>query len=295
MKIVEKIQSIESIKLNLPKVNVIILDVQTTKVLKQLILGRSMAEWVAFACGKYNPRRLEYDCKISILEYLKNQIENNSDYTMVLLSTTPLITCRTVDRIVEFATIKQSNICKLPVGYIFKNSAIYTGITFVDSVYSQDIEDFYIVENKKQYNFALETLQDRINTFHMENGVDILKPKSVYIEPTVDIEPDVKIYSGNTLKGETYISSGVMLKENNVIESTRIGLNSCISNSVIKNSSIGENVYISPFCEINNSQIGEYCIINKGASINNYTVKESSKIEANLTLGETNDSDNRTW
>ncbi|MGN0960574.1 MAG: hypothetical protein ACI4PF_00070, partial [Christensenellales bacterium] len=183
-------------------------------------------------------------------------------------------------------------ICKLPVGYVVNNKYLLENENLnIDSLYSQNLDSFYIVENKKQYNYALEILQDRINTFHIDNGVDIKKPKSVYIEPEVDIASGVIIYPGNSLKGKTIIDKDVILKENNVIENSRVGKNSCISGSVINGSVIASNVYIASFCEINNGLIGNYSSIGSGVKINNYKIEDNSKIKPNTVLGEENDSD----
>ena len=144
----------------------------------------------------------------------------------------------------------------------------------------------YIVENKKQFSYALSILQDRINTFHIDNGVDIVDPKKVYIEPTVDIGENVIIYPGNSIKGNTIVECNAILKENNVIDSSKIGRECCVSGSVITKSILGVGVCISPFCEINNSLIGNYSILNKGVVVNNYRIKENEKICINSVLGD---------
>ena len=123
--------------------------------------------------------------------------------------------------------------------------------------------------------------------------MEIISPDKVYIEPAVDIDNGAIIYPNNSLKGKSYISSEVILKENNVIENSKIGKNSCISGSVIVDTAIGENVYISAFCEIKNSLIGSDSLIEKGVSICNYHLPINSKVKPNEILGDNDDSDNR--
>ena len=147
-----------------------------------------------------------------ILEYIKDYIDNAYDYTIVLLSKTPLIQQETIFSIMEYCSVKDCELCKLPVGYVVDNIAIKTKAVLVDCLYSQNFDDFYIVENKSQYTYAEEVWQSRINNYHISNGVEIIKPKSVLIEPEVDIESGVIIYSGNVLKGQTVIKKGVILK-----------------------------------------------------------------------------------
>jgi len=283
MQVLNKLQ-IKSIELEKKKTfKVLILECKC----KKTILGLTLAEWIKFASSHLTSEIIKFDDKSNLLEFVSSYLDDSFDYTIVLLSKTPLITSETLKNIQEYAVMKDISLCKLPLGYVINNKKSSENI---DSLYSQNIDEFYIVESKVQLNFALKVLQERINNFHVDNGVDLISPNSVYIEPFVDIASDVVIYPHNTLKGKTVIGKNVILKENNVIDNSKIGDNSCISGSVINNSAVASNVYISSFCEINNSLIGEDTVIEKGASINNYHVDMKSKIKPNTILGDTNDS-----
>ena len=289
MKVLEKVGLMQKVKLKSPRFQVIILKTKPVKnSFDGKILGRTLCEWVIFACNGQNVSVYDYDNKINPLEFVKDKINNDYEYTILLMSSTPLLEQRDISSIIEYSSIKKINLCKLPTGYVFYNNYLASGNTQVDSIYSANIDNFYLVENKKQFNYALNILQDRINSFHMENGVEILKPSSVYIEPEVDIDGGVVIYPNNSLKGTTQISRDVILKENNVIENSKIGENSCVSSSVIEDSIISSGVYISAFCEIKNSLIGKDTLIEKGVSISNYNIDVGSKIKANTILGENN-------
>lgn len=279
---------------SIPKFEVLILNIQpSTKSFDGKILGRTLSMWVRFACGEIHNRIIDFS-GTNILEFVKENISDQFDYTIVLMSSTPLIERGVIQDIIEYCTFKKISLCKLPVGYVVKNSIFKNTMqTSVDSLYSQHIEDFYVVENKKQYSYALEVLQERINTFHQNNGVEIKKPRSVYIEPEVDVASGVIIYPNNTLKGKTVIGENVILKENNVIENSRIGKNSCVSGSEVVASIVANNVYISAFCQINNGLIGEFSTLGSGAKINNYNLTSNSKVKPNTVLGEENDSDSR--
>ena len=292
MKILEKVDILNKVQLKKKSVEVIIGKVKYNKnSFDGKILGRTLYDWVAFACNGRNVRVIDITSKDNILQFVKNYINNNFDYTLFLLSSTPLITKQDIDSVIEYAFFKDINLCKLPTGYIFKNKYLSEcKDKFVDSVYSQNIDNFYIVESKKQFSFALNILQERINNFHIENGVEIIKPSSVYIEPEVDIESGSIIYPNNSLKGTTIIGNDVILKENNVIENTIINSGCCISGSNITNSKMGNHTYISSFCEIDNSIIGDECIVENYCVIKNTKIKNKSKIKSRECLGESNDS-----
>ena len=260
------------------------------------LLGLTLSEWVGMACQDMDTRLVEYNGKDNVLQVASSYVNKSLDYTIILLSRTPLITGNTINQIKEFCIYKDINICKLPVGYVIKNSSLNDiANTQIDSVYSQNIDDFYIVENKKQMDYALGVLHDRINSFHISNGVEIIKPSSTYIEPQVDIAKGTIIYAGNILKGNTFISENVILKENNVIDNSVIGKDCCISGSVITNCKITSGVFISAFCELIDCRIEENSIIGGGSHITNTKIKSREKIPANSVIGENNDSDSRTW
>ena len=275
-----------------PKFKCLILDIKSPKnSFNGKILGLELSEWVKFACDGYKVQIVEYDKKTNIIDFAKNYIEKDDDYMLVLLSITPLLQKHTIKDICEYSTFKNINLCKLQCGYVLKNEYILNSDTYnVDSIYTQNIEDFYVVESKAQFNFAYKILQSRINDFHLKNGVDLVSPDMTYIEPFVDIESGVKIFPNNSIKGKSTIKKDVILKENNVIEDSKIGVGSCISASEIQSSVISTNVYIASFCSIKNSLVGSDVTIENGVSINNYNVAQNQKIKANSVLGETNDS-----
>ena len=272
-----------------PTFSAVIVHNKNSKLVLSTLLGRSMIDWVSFACESIPHRVINVEENENLLKLMQFKLDINYDYTIVLNSNTPLISQDTIKEIIEYATYKNILLCKLPVGYVIKNKE-FSENSFVDSVYSGGGEDFYQVENKKQLNHAIDVLQDRINAFHINNGVDIKKPRSVYIEPMVDIADGVVIYPNNSIKGSSVIGGGVILKENNVIDMSKIGKNSCVSGSVINKSIIADNVYIASFCEINNSLIDSNVIIETGCAINNYKINSEANISANSILGDTNDS-----
>jgi len=253
------------------------------------ILGRSLVDWVAFACNKLNKKVVDFSPKSSLIELAKNNIDSSYDYSIILMSTTPLLTADTIDSIIEYAVYKDVNLCKLPVGYIVKNSYMLSGNTLdIDSLYSQNLEEFFLVESKKQYVEAEEILPSRINSFHMRNGVEIERPKNTYIGPEVDIEPGVIIMVGNVLKGHTKIGAGVILKENNVVSNSKIGADSCVAGASIEESILGRECYVSSYSTIKHSIVGDRCIIGAGCHISRYNLAASSKLNANTILGEDN-------
>jgi bifunctional UDP-N-acetylglucosamine pyrophosphorylase / glucosamine-1-phosphate N-acetyltransferase len=89
--------------------------------------------------------------------------------------------------------------------------------------------------NTRQHLAEAETaLRQRINVEWMLNGVTMVDPTQVYIEPAVKIQPDTTIWPGTYLKGKTDIGSGCVLGPNTIIESSQVGNDCRILSSVIE-------------------------------------------------------------
>lgn len=255
------------------------------------ILGLSLSDWVKFACEDIPSFCVDFDKSENVLDFAKKHIDFAYDYTIILFANTPLVTHELLLNIIEYCEIKNINLCTLHSGYVVKNEYLKENSKyFVDSIYSDGIEDFYLVENKAQFTYAFGILSGRINNFHLSHGVDIINPNNTYIEPYVDIGNNVKIFPNNTLKGKTTISNGVILKEGNTLDNCKIGSNSCISHSNICDSVLGDNVFVGSYTEIINSLIGKNTIVENKCTINNYNVTSDSVIKTNSNLGENNDS-----
>jgi len=292
MKVAEKLKIVPKKIERKPKFNALILELNNCKnSYKGEILGRALSQWVVYACNSIPSRVVSYDGKTNPLQFAKEFIDNDFDYTLILMAKTPLLTQETIQSIIDYCSVKEIELCKLPVGYVVDNVAIKTKDINVDSLYTQNLDDFYVVENKKQYIYAEQIWQERINDFHLANGVEIKNVRSVLIGPDVDISEGVVIFSGNVIKGQTVIGKDVILKENNVIENSKISDNCCVCGSIVNQSILLNGVYVSAFCEINNSRIGNESIIGGSSKITNYKVADNSKVASNSVLGDNNVSD----
>ena len=258
------------------------------------ILGLTLSEWVKFACKDMFVSIVDYDKTENVLEFVKKHIDFAFDYTLILFSSTPLVTNQTIEKIKEYSQVKNVNLCKLHKGYVVNNKYLSSNQNLqVDSIYSGNLEEFYVVENKSEYTYAFKVLSDRINSFHINNGVEIDNPNNTYIEPFVDIDSGVRIMPNNNLIGKTCIAKNSTLKSGNTIENSKVGSDSCLSHSVITDSIIGQNVFVGSFSEIKNSLIGKNTTIENNCIISNYSIDVDSVIKANSNLGENNDSNSR--
>ena len=248
------------------KVNVVIAckGANTKLNFRESILGVPMCEWVGKAFENYNVQYVD-----DTLDYiqLSKQYGTGYNYTVLILGNMPLLTNRDAQNLVQYAVFKQSNLVKFTGGYVVNNAYIAsTDNPQVDSIYTLDMERFYMVENKRQLHQVLKVLKENIVNYHIAGGVEI--HGDVEIEPTVEIESGATIFGGNVLKGYTYISRGAILKENNVIQDSFLDTDCCVMCSVLTHARVGKNSIVMPFCNINGKQIED-----------NVTIKSNTTIE----------------
>ncbi len=131
------------------------------------------------------------------------------------------------------------------------------------------------VNDRKDLAMANKVLQERINNYHMENGVTILDPENTFIDPEVKIGQDTIIYPGCFIQGDTVIGSECVLGANTSIwdallkdgvKVDRSRVNDSILESYVEvgpyanirpGCKLMEKVKIGDFVEIKNSYIGE--------------------------------------
>lgn len=235
------------------KVNAIILLVENNRLVNGydlLLFNKQMKNWVRDSVSYFDCKFVSFVDKDNPTEVVKSFVEDE-DYTIVLYSDTPLITSSTVLDVLDYATTKKLDFCKLPRGFIVKTSSLINGQlslsaepTFIEK------EEFFTVFDYKTLAIAKSKIKDKIIDKHLKNKVIINDINNVYIDCTVEISPLVEICANNVLKGNTTISSGTILKENNIIENSFIGENCEIIYSVIKNEKIEDGTKTGPFATI---------------------------------------------
>lgn len=84
------------------------------------------------------------------------------------------------------------------------------------------------VNNRVDLAKATQVLQERIVLGHMIEGVSFADPKSVTIEPSVEISKDVFIERGVILRGNTKIAEDVLIDAYSIVQNTTVGAGAII-------------------------------------------------------------------
>jgi bifunctional UDP-N-acetylglucosamine pyrophosphorylase / glucosamine-1-phosphate N-acetyltransferase len=115
------------------------------------------------------------------------------------------------------------------------------------------------VNTRAELAHAAAVLRDRINEEHMLAGVTIVDPKTTWIDPTVEIEPDVTIQPFAILRGATRVAAGAEIGANTVAIDAHIGTNATIGPFCYlrPGTVLGDSSKAGTFVEIKNSRIGD--------------------------------------
>ena len=214
------------------------------------ILGKTMLDWVLMAGN--HCQTLIIDDGENIIEKLKT-IQTDKKIMAVFYSDTPLVDKTLFNEILNYFAVKGFNALKLQRGFVFKVDYLKTLIEFVQSPCAKfDIMPLYPVNSSKMLSNVYKILKNKIIAYHIKNGVVIFDEESVKIDADVEIETGVVVYGNNSIEGECFVSSGVILKSGNVIKDSIIGKDCVIEMSYIEKSKIENGKQIGPFEKIVN-------------------------------------------
>lgn len=212
-----------------------------------------------------------------------------------------------VERIVEHkdANDKEKAVNEINTGtYCFDNEALFAALAKVNNDNAQ--EEYYlpdVIEILKQQNekvtafitendketvgindrvalaHAENIMKERMNEFHLKNGVTIMDPHHTYIGPDVIIEQDVTIYPSTMIMGRAYIETGSVIGPHTEVDNCTIGKGTVIRQSVVKNSKIGKNANIGPYAHIRpETSVGDDVRVGNFVELKKSTIGDTTKV-----------------
>lgn len=162
----------------------------------------------------------------------------------------------------------------------------------VQALVAEDPQECLGVNSRLQLSQAARILQQRINEFHLANGVSILDPAVTYIGPDVRIEPDVEILPFTFLQGTTRIATGSVVGPMSRLSDTTVGQDCVLDGTIAVESQIDNGVTCGPRAYLragthlcDGSKVGTHVEIKKSVIGSHSKVPHLSYI-GDATLGE---------
>ena len=144
----------------------------------------------------------------------------------------------------------------------------------------KDFDESLGVNDRVALANAEKIMRQRINQKHMVNGVNFIDPHTAYIDIDVEIAPEVQIEANVTLKGQTKIENGSMLTNGTYIVDSIIGKNTVITNSMIEESILSDEVTVGPYAHIRPDSK-----LSKGVHVGNFVEIKGSSIGEDTKAG----------
>ena len=119
---------------------------------------------------------------------------------------------------------------------------------------SEDPSEMSGINNRKELVRATAWLRDRVNSYWLDQGVEIVDTKSTYISTDVTIGRDTLIYPNVRIEGNTVIGESNTITEGTYICDSRIGKGNTIISSRLVNCEIGDDVTIGPWVSMTDGE-----------------------------------------
>lgn len=134
--------------------------------------------------------------------------------------------------------------------------------------------------------FSLETvaelelvMRDRVVKRHIQNGVRVLDPSAVYIDPRVSIGRGTVVLPGSILRGETSVGRDCVIGPNAMVRDCTVGDETEINASQANESTIGSRTHVGPFAYIRpGCAIGDDIKVGDFVEVKNSTIGDGTKI-----------------
>ncbi|GHF16672.1 bifunctional UDP-N-acetylglucosamine diphosphorylase/glucosamine-1-phosphate N-acetyltransferase GlmU [Streptomyces griseoluteus] len=148
------------------------------------------------------------------------------------------------------------------------------------------------INNRVQLSEARRTLNDRLLTAAMLDGVTVVDPATTWVDVTVGFGRDAVVHPGTQLTGATRIGEGAEVGPNSRLNDTVVGVGARVDNTVADGAVVGEGATVGPYAYLRpgtrlgvRSKVGTY-VETKNASIGEGTKVPHLSYVGDATIGD---------
>ncbi|PTK42367.1 bifunctional UDP-N-acetylglucosamine diphosphorylase/glucosamine-1-phosphate N-acetyltransferase GlmU, partial [Staphylococcus nepalensis] len=126
-----------------------------------------------------------------------------------------------------------------------------------DAYRTDDFDEIMGVNDRVALSKAEAAYRERVNEYHMRNGVTLIDPASTYIEADVQIGMDTIIEPGVHLGKGTVIGEDTVIGQYSDVNNSTIGNRTTIKQSVVNDATVGDDTTVGPFAQLRpNAHLG---------------------------------------
>ncbi|MEW2315633.1 bifunctional UDP-N-acetylglucosamine diphosphorylase/glucosamine-1-phosphate N-acetyltransferase GlmU [Streptomyces bauhiniae] len=148
------------------------------------------------------------------------------------------------------------------------------------------------INNRVQLSEARRTLNDRLLTAAMLDGVTVVDPATTWVDVTVGFGRDALVHPGTQLTGATRIEEGAEVGPNSRLNDTVVHAGARVDNTVADGAVVGEGATVGPYAYLRpgtrlgvRSKVGTY-VETKNASIGEGTKVPHLSYVGDATIGD---------
>ena len=157
----------------------------------------------------------------------------------------------------------------------------------VGAVILSDPNEMLGINDRVQLAEAAKIMKQRINKFHMLNGVTLIDPENTYIGPYVQIGADTVIEPNVHIYGKTTIGERNFIGATSYITDSTFGDDNSIVSSQIEESTLGDGNAVGPFAHLRpKSSLANKCKVGNYSELKNAQVGNKSKVPHLTYLGD---------
>ncbi|MEU4112528.1 MULTISPECIES: bifunctional UDP-N-acetylglucosamine diphosphorylase/glucosamine-1-phosphate N-acetyltransferase GlmU [unclassified Streptomyces] len=135
------------------------------------------------------------------------------------------------------------------------------------------------INNRVQLAEARRTLNDRLLTAAMLDGVTVVDPATTWVDVTVGFERDVVVHPGTQLTGATRIAEGAEVGPNSRLNDTTVGAGARVDNTVADGAAVGEGATVGPYAYLRpGTRLGVKAKIGTYVETKNASIGEGTKV-----------------
>ncbi|MCL1882236.1 MAG: bifunctional UDP-N-acetylglucosamine diphosphorylase/glucosamine-1-phosphate N-acetyltransferase GlmU [Defluviitaleaceae bacterium] len=141
-----------------------------------------------------------------------------------------------------------------------------------------DLSVFTGINTQSHLAEATWHMHKRINERHMQNGVRIIDPASVFIGDSVKISCGVLVYPNVILEGSCEILENAVIGPGSHLTDTFVGAGAHVRQSVADSAKIGAGCEVGPFAFLRpNTVLGENCRVGNFVEVKNANLGDDTK------------------
>ncbi|MDO0927338.1 bifunctional UDP-N-acetylglucosamine diphosphorylase/glucosamine-1-phosphate N-acetyltransferase GlmU [Streptomyces sp. TG1A-8] len=148
------------------------------------------------------------------------------------------------------------------------------------------------INNRVQLAEARRTLNERLLTRAMLDGVTVVDPATTWVDVGVTFEQDAVVHPNTLLTGSTHVGEGAEVGPNSRLGDTRVGAGARVDNTVSEGARIGARASVGPYAYLRpgtrlgaGAKVGTY-VETKNASLGEGTKVPHLSYVGDATIGE---------